>query len=226
MDLLDLIVIVVAVIAAAGRLPAWASSAGWRRGWGWRLGFYVAVRLLPSVIVRPASSSPGVQLTVAILLLVGGAMIGQAIGLLIGARLHRALPLGPVRQADRVLGAGLGIVVVDRGARGCCCRRWRRSPGGRPGRRPDSAISRWVSRDLPTPAAGPAGAAPPDRPGRPAGVRRPQPRAPRPGRPRRPARSARPSPPRSSASTVKVEGQACNLHLRGQRLRGRRRTWW
>ena len=63
MDLLDLIVIVVAVIAAVGgyRLGFFGRVASWL---GLALGFYVAIRLLPSVLIRtwppprPAPSSP------------------------------------------------------------------------------------------------------------------------------------------------------------------------
>jgi S1-C subfamily serine protease len=211
-DLLDLVVIAVAVAAAAGgyRLGLLGRLASWV---GLGLGFYVAVRVLPSVIVDLRSSTPGVQLTVAVLLLVGGAMIGQAIGMVIGARLQRALPMGPVRQTDRLLGAGLGIVVV-------IAVWWLLLPsiGSFPGwaarETAGSTISRWVSRTLPNPP--PAVQV----------VRRlltqdaPQVFAViSPGTPAGPAPS---SSPLSStvtaatvASTVKVEGQACNLLYEG-----------
>jgi S1-C subfamily serine protease len=149
MDLLDLIVLALAVAAAVGgyRLGFVGRVASWL---GLALGFYVAVRLLPSVILHLSSSSPGGQLAVAVLLLVGGAMVGQALGLIIGARLHRALPLGPVRQVDRVVGAGVGIV-------GVTVALWLLLPSiaavpGWPARATSgSGISRWVSIHLPNP---------------------------------------------------------------------------
>src|ERR1700722_17779346 len=106
MDVLDLVIIALTVAAAIagyllgflGRVMSWLGLA---------LGFYIGVRLLPTVIVHLASASPGVQLSAAILLLVGGALIGHGLGLVVGAYLHRALPMGPVRLVDRALGAGL-----------------------------------------------------------------------------------------------------------------------
>jgi S1-C subfamily serine protease len=146
---LDLIVIVVAVFAALGgyRLGFFGRVASWL---GLALGFYVAVRVLPTVMVRLTTASPGTQLAVAVLVLVGGAVIGQALGMMVGSRLHRALPAGPVRQADRVVGAGTGIV-------GVIVALWLLLPSiaavpGWPARATaESSISRWVSGDLPNP---------------------------------------------------------------------------
>ena len=149
MDTLDLIVIVVAVVAAVGgyRLGFFGRVASWL---GLALGFYVAIRILPSVLIRISTVSPGTQLAVAVLILVGGAVIGQALGLIVGSRLHRALPGGPVQQADRVVGAGTGIV-------GVIVALWLLLPSiasvpGWPARATaDSGISRWVSGNLPNP---------------------------------------------------------------------------
>jgi S1-C subfamily serine protease len=148
-DLLDVIVIAVAIGAAIGgyrlgflgRFTSWAGLAG---------GFVAAILLLPSVMVDLASSRPGVQLAVAILLLVGGAMVGQAIGLLIGIRLHGALPPGAARQIDRTVGAGLGVA-------GVITVLWLLLPSvaavpGWPAQAAaNSGISRWVSVHLPAP---------------------------------------------------------------------------
>ncbi len=212
MDWLDLIVVGVAIAAAVGgyRLGFVGRVASWL---GLALGFYVAVRLLPSIIVDLSSSSPGTQLAVAVLLLVGGAMVGQALGLLVGSRLHHALPLGPVRQVDRVVGSGVGVV-------GVVAALWLLLPSiaavpGWPARATaGSGISRWVSVHLP---------APPDalqvlrrligqdapqvfavlHPGASAGAA--------PGTsPLTPALTAS-----VVASTVKVEGQACNRIFEG-----------
>lgn len=149
MDVLDLILVLLAVVAGIGgyRIGFLGRVVSWV---GLALGFYLAVRFLPTVIVDLASSSPGVQLTVAILLLVGGAMAGQAAGLVLGSRLHSALPLGRVRQADRVVGAVFGVV-------GVIAVLWLLIPSvasvpGWPAQVTNgSGIARWVSRNLPTP---------------------------------------------------------------------------
>ncbi len=149
MDLLDLIVIGVAIVAAVGgyRLGFVGRVASWL---GLALGLYVAIRLLPTVLLHLSTASPGAQLVVSVLLLVGGAMLGQALGLLVGSRLHRALPLGPVRQVDHVVGAGVGVV-------GVLAALWLLLPSiaavpGWPARATaNSGISRWVSVNLPPP---------------------------------------------------------------------------
>lgn len=149
MDLLDLILVLVGVAACVGgyrigflgRVVSWAGLA---------LGFYLGILFLPTVVVDLASASPGVQLAVSILLLVGGAMVGQAAGLILGSRLHSALPLGPIRQADRVVGGVFGVI-------GVIAIVWLLVPSissvpGWPARATaGSGIARWVSRDLPQP---------------------------------------------------------------------------
>ena len=149
MDILDLIILAAAAAAAVGgyRIGFLGRVTSWI---GLSLGFYVAVRLLPTVVVDMASASPGAQLSVAVLLLVGGAMAGQALGLLVGSRLHGVLPPGPVRQVDRWVGSGFGIV-------GVVAILWLLIPSvasvsGWPAKvTAGSGISRWVSRDLPPP---------------------------------------------------------------------------
>jgi S1-C subfamily serine protease len=148
-DVLDLVIVVLAFGAAVGgyRLGFLGRVASWL---GLALGFYIAVLVLPKVIIDLSRSSPGVQLVVAVLLLVGGAVIGQAIGLVIGSWLHGVLPLGPVRQVDRVFGAGIGLV-------GVVAALWLLLPSvssvpGWPARATTgSTISRWVSAHLPPP---------------------------------------------------------------------------
>ena len=149
MDTLDLIVLAGAVSAGIGgyRLGFLGRAVSWL---GLAIGFYVAVRVLPPVLRSLHHASPSTLLVVAVSLLVGGAMVGQAIGLIAGSQLHRALPLGPIRIADRVVGAmlgGAGVFVVL----------WLLIPSlaqvpGWPAQAViDSSISRFVSRDLPPP---------------------------------------------------------------------------
>ena len=144
-----------------GRVTSWVALAP---------GFYVAIRLLPAVIRRLGNHSPGVLVGVAVAILVGGALLGQGFGLVVGSRLHRALPFGPWRRVDRVVGAAagaVGVIVVL----WLLSRRWPPSPAGRPGRPPDPHLPagcRGTSRRRPTGA----GAEAVDRQRRPPGVRR------------------------------------------------------
>ncbi len=149
MDALDLVVAAAALVAAVG---------GYRMGFvgrviswlGLAVGFYVAVRFLPTIVNDLHQSSPGTLVVVAVVVLVGGAMVGQALGLLVGSRLHHVLPLGPVRLVDRAIGAVVGVAGIGAVL-------WLLIPSlaavpGWPARAVSgSAISRWVSRDLPTP---------------------------------------------------------------------------
>jgi uncharacterized membrane protein required for colicin V production len=211
LDLLDLVIVAVALMAAVG---------GYRLGFlgrvtSWLLlavGFYVAIRIVPTVIRHLGNQSPGVLVTVAVLILVGGALIGQAVGLVLGARLHRALPFGPWRQVDKVVGAvagAVGVIVVL----------WllipavAAVPGWAAQETARSGIARWVSRDLPVP------------PNSVQELRRFITDAPQvfavlqPGTSGGPPPSASPLTPALTAqvvaSTVKVEGQACSDILEG-----------
>ncbi|HWE57657.1 MAG TPA: MarP family serine protease [Acidimicrobiales bacterium] len=149
MDAFDLVILGVIVFAMVGgyslgflgRVISWLGMAA---------GVYIAVRILPSVLTHLTSASATTLLVVAVVILVAGAMIGQAIGLLAGAQLHRALPIGPARLVDRVVGAVFGAL-------GVLALLWFLIPAlaeipGLPARAvTQSAISRFVSRDFPTP---------------------------------------------------------------------------
>lgn len=212
MNLLDLAVVAAVIIATVG---------GYRMGFigrviswlGLAVGFYVAVRFLPAIANALHNSSPGTLVVVAVIVLVGGAMVGQALGLVAGSRLHHVLPLGPLRLADRAVGAAVG-------AAGITAVLWLLIPSlaaapGWPARAVSgSAISRWVSRDLPTPPSALqvlrrlVGSNAPEvfsvlQPGVSSGP---------------PPADIPLSPPVAAsvlASTVKVEGQACNRIYEG-----------
>ncbi len=106
MNLFDVLVL------AAG---AGATAAGYRIGlvaralsWvGLVAGLVVAARLLPPVLDRVESSQPGNRLLVALLVLLGGALGGQALGLAVGGRASLALPRAS-RPLDRWAGAVIG----------------------------------------------------------------------------------------------------------------------
>jgi S1-C subfamily serine protease len=88
------------------------------------------------------------MLTVGALVL--GAVIGQVLGLVVGARLHEILPIGPIREVDRGVGAVAGLA-------GVLAVVWLLIPTlsgvtGWPARATTgSAISRWLSSSLPSP---------------------------------------------------------------------------
>lgn len=149
MDILDLIVVVAALVAAlAGyqmgflaRIVSWIGLAG---------GFYVAARFLPQAISASRLSNPPARLVLAVVVLLAGVSVGYTVGLAVGARLHHALPLGPLREADRGIGAGAGALSVFVAL-------WLLVPtlasvAGWPARvTQQSAISRWVSSHFPVP---------------------------------------------------------------------------
>lgn len=149
MDGLDVIILLAAVFAGVGgyRMGFLGRAVSWL---GLALGFFLAVKLLPPVLGRLHQSTATTLLVVAVVILVGGAMVGQAVGLLAGAQLHRALPFGPARWVDRVVGAVVG-------AAGVFVVLWLLIPSlaqvpGWPAQAvTDSSISRLVSRAMPPP---------------------------------------------------------------------------
>ena len=149
MNLLDVVIIVLAGAAAVGgyRLGFLARVVSWI---GLALGLYAAARFLPGIIswLNPAQSTE--RLLIAFGVLIGGALAGQALGLLAGSRLHRALPIGPVRSVDRGVGAAVGAV-------GVLVALWLLLPSiatapGWPARAATtSSISHWVDSQFPRP---------------------------------------------------------------------------
>ena len=107
-DLLDAVIAVVALSAAVGgfRLGFLARVVSWI---GLAAGLVIAARLLPTVINIFRNSNPTGKLLVAALVLRGGAFIGQAIGLLVGARAHGVIPFGPLRTFDDAVGAAVTL---------------------------------------------------------------------------------------------------------------------
>jgi S1-C subfamily serine protease len=103
--------VVVAVAAAVGgyRLGFLARVLSWI---GLAAGLYAAARFLPRIITALALGQSNQRLVAASVVLIGGALVGQAAGLLVGGRLHAVLPLGPLRSIDRVVGAAVGAFGV------------------------------------------------------------------------------------------------------------------
>jgi S1-C subfamily serine protease len=132
-NLLDLIIIAAAIGASVGgyRIGFLTRAASWI---GMGLGLYLAARLLPTIVEALEGSAPMGVFFVAVLVLVGGAFLGQALGLLIGSKLHLALPRGQARTADRVGGAVAGVV-------GVLIAVWLLTPIG-------SSIARWPAEQV------------------------------------------------------------------------------
>jgi Trypsin-like peptidase domain/Colicin V production protein len=107
--MLDLLLVVGAVAAAIGgyRLGFLARVTSWL---GLALGVVVGSLLLPEVMHRLEGASDVTMAFVAICALAGTALIGQAAGLVLGSRLHIALPDGSARTVDRVAGGAAGVV--------------------------------------------------------------------------------------------------------------------
>ncbi len=111
MNVFDVALVVLAVFAAAGgyRLGFVARAASWI---GLAVGAVAGAFLLPEVLPQVQDASDATVTLVAVGLLVGTALIGQALGLVLGSRLHAELPPGAVRRTDQVAGGLIGIVGV------------------------------------------------------------------------------------------------------------------
>ena len=110
-DLLDLAIVALATAAAVGgwRLGLAARAASWV---GMVLGILAATRILPAILRWQRGGRQDQVLAIFFIVLIGGAFIGQLIGLVIGTRLRLAIPPGPLRSADRAGGAAAGVIGV------------------------------------------------------------------------------------------------------------------
>ena len=111
MNLLDVVVLAGIVAAALGgfRVGFLARVASWI---GVGIGFYVALRLLPSVLDTFHLPTASGRLLVAITVLIVGTFIGQAVGLVIGHRVRGVLPVGGARTIDRAVGGFAGALSI------------------------------------------------------------------------------------------------------------------
>jgi S1-C subfamily serine protease len=76
---------------------------------GLGIGLYLAVRLLPPVLEGVDAGNDSVALVLAVTVVAAGALIGQAVGFVIGGRLRPKDPDGVVRPVDGGLGALAGV---------------------------------------------------------------------------------------------------------------------
>lgn len=110
MNLLDLAIAGLGVSAAVGgyRLGLVARALSWA---GMGIGIAVAARFLPNVISSVQGPDPAARLLLAVGVLLGGAFLGQALGLVVGSKVHLVLPPGS-RPLDRAAGAMAGALGV------------------------------------------------------------------------------------------------------------------
>src|SRR3954469_17538804 len=108
-NLLDLLLVVAAVMAAVGgyRIGFVTRVTSWI---GLGIGLAIAARFMPQAVDHFHFSTPTSRLLLAAGVLAIGAFIGQALGLIAGSQIHRVIPLGPARSVDRVVGAVVGAV--------------------------------------------------------------------------------------------------------------------
>ncbi len=109
MDTLDVVVVLLAVMAGIGgyRMGFVARAASWA---GMALGIVVAVKLLPSL--ASSEVDPQRLLLLGLVVVFAGAILGQVIGLVVGAQLRTVIPRGNPQAFDRAGGAAAGVVGV------------------------------------------------------------------------------------------------------------------
>src|SRR5262245_33044866 len=109
MDTLDLVIVLLAVMAGIGgyRMGFVARAASWA---GMAIGIVLAVRLLPSL--TSSEVDPGRLLLLGLVVIFAGAILGQIIGLVLGAQLRMVIPSGNAQSVDRAGGAAAGVAGV------------------------------------------------------------------------------------------------------------------
>ena len=108
--MLDLIIVALGVSAAVGgyRLGFVARALSWA---GMAIGIVITARFLPNIIDSLNGPDPTGRLLVAVGVLLGGAFVGQALGLILGSKLHLAIPAAG-RPLDSSAGAVAGVIGV------------------------------------------------------------------------------------------------------------------
>jgi S1-C subfamily serine protease len=110
-NVFDIFLIVIAVSAAIGgyRLGFVARATSWL---GLALGLVAGAFLLRRIVPEMQDAGQATKSLVAVGLLVGAALIGMSLGLVLGSRLYSELPPGAARRADRAAGGVIGVVGV------------------------------------------------------------------------------------------------------------------
>jgi len=114
-NLFDVFVLVVALVAAAGgyRLGFLARALSWV---GLGVGLYLTTRFLADLfeLVPLPAEDPTGRLVVAVGILLLGAFLGQGIGLLVGTKAHFAIPTAgrPLDRAGGAVAGAFGVLVA------------------------------------------------------------------------------------------------------------------
>ena len=112
MNALDVILVAAAIGAAVGgyRLGFLVRVVSWG---GMLVGIALGTLLAPRVIEELRDHlGPTALLFAAVTVVTVFALAGQAVGLVVGGRLHMAIPRGPGRKLDAGVGAGAGVLGV------------------------------------------------------------------------------------------------------------------
>lgn len=111
MNLFDLVVVAGAVAAGIGgwRIGFLARAASWA---GLLVGFFAGIKALPAMVRLAGNPGPSGTLLVVAMVLVIGAFLGQALGLIVGHRVRAVIPEGSFQRADHVAGAVAGATSV------------------------------------------------------------------------------------------------------------------
>lgn len=114
MTVLDVLVLVTVVAAAYGgyRIGFVTRAISWI---GMLAGLLLATRVVPLVLDPVEDDETAALVMAGLALLLAGALLGQALGLMAGARLRVSLPAGRMSAADRAGGAlvaGLGVLAT------------------------------------------------------------------------------------------------------------------
>lgn len=112
MNLFDLVILVLAVSAGVGgyRLGLVARALSWT---GMAIGIVITARFLPDIIDAIKGPDPTGRLLIAVGILLAGAFVGQAIGLLVGSKVHLVMPPGgrPFDSAGGAIAGVLGVLI-------------------------------------------------------------------------------------------------------------------
>lgn len=111
MTTIDWLIIVLCLFAsfAGFRMGFVARSLSWL---GMIAGVIVALLVMPMILRNASDMSSTGKLSIVVLIGLTGLLLGQMLGLFAGSRLSSVLPAGPLRSADKVLGAVVGVLGV------------------------------------------------------------------------------------------------------------------
>ena len=112
MNLFDLVILVLALSAGVGgyRLGLVARALSWT---GMAIGIVLTARFLPDIIDAIKGPDPTGRLLIAVGILLAGAFVGQAIGLLVGSKVHLVMPPAgrPFDSAGGAIAGVLGVLI-------------------------------------------------------------------------------------------------------------------